>query len=101
MLATGAGNAFSLLIANILGVIFNFHTFGKLVFRSHEYRRIVRFTLVYAAIYATNLALLELLNATGLESRLAQACLVVPVALASWVLNKHVVFRSCNEKQTI
>ena len=84
----------ALLVANILGVLFNFHTFGKLVFRSHDWRRIVRFSLVYAGIYAANLGTLELLNRAGLESRIAQATLVIPVALASWVLNKKLVFRT-------
>lgn len=93
-LALGAGNALALLVANTLGILFNFHTFGKLVFRSHDYRRIVRFTLVYAGIYAANLGTLELLNRAGLESRIAQATLVIPVALASWVLNKKLVFRT-------
>lgn len=99
-LSLGAKNALALLLANVLGVLFNFHTFGKLVFRSHDYRRIVHFTLVYAGIYTANLGILELLNTVGLESRTAQAILIIPVALASWLLNKKLVFTRPEKRDT-
>jgi putative flippase GtrA len=83
----------ALLVATIVGVFFNFLTFGGLAFRRLEARRLPRFVLAYAVIYAVNVALLEgVRRTTGLGPIVAQlACLVV-VAPAAYLLLKAKVF---------
>ena len=46
------------LLGTILGVIFNFHSIGKLVFGTHDYRLIVRFFGVYGITYVLSIIFL-------------------------------------------
>jgi putative flippase GtrA len=82
----------ALLIATVLGVFFNFLTFGGFAFRRLEAQRLPRFLLAYALIYLFNLALLEGLRAaTGIGPIVAQlACLVVVAPMAYLVLRAKV-----------
>jgi putative flippase GtrA len=85
----------SLLIATVVGVLFNFLTFGAFAFRQLDARRLPRFLVAYGLIYLFNLALLEGLRmATGLKPIPAQlACLVV-VAPIAYLILKSKVFRN-------
>jgi putative flippase GtrA len=85
--------AAALLIATVLGVIFNFVSFGTLTFRRSEMRRLPRFLIVYAAIYFFNLVLLEAVQRyAGASPIVAQfACLFV-VAPATYLLLKTHVY---------
>ena len=83
----------ALLGATVIGVFFNFLTFGGFAFRRLDARRLPRFLAAYALIYLFNLALLEGLRAaTGLGPIAAQlACLVV-VAPTAYAILKAKVF---------
>ena len=85
--------AVALALATIVGVFFNFVTFGACAFRRLEARRLPRFLLAYSLIYLFNLALLETVRAqTGLGPIVAQlACLVV-VAPTAYLLLRSRVF---------
>lgn len=89
----GAQPFLALLLATVIGVFFNFLTFGSFAFRRLDARRLPRFIAAYAVIYFFNLALLEGLRAaTGLGPIVAQlACLVI-VAPTAYVLLKAKVF---------
>jgi putative flippase GtrA len=82
----------ALLLATIAGVLFNFKTTGALVFGSSDTRLLWRFIAVYAVVYTANLAALALLQAAGIHALTAQALLVLPIAVASYLLNRHFVF---------
>jgi len=84
----------ALLVATVVGVFFNFLTFGGFAFRRLDVRRLPRFLVAYGFIYLFNLGLLEGLRAaTGLGPILAQlACLVV-VAPTAYLVLKAKVFR--------
>lgn len=82
----------SLLFANLLGVLFNFNTIGRLVFKNGNIQRIFKFIGVYLLIYAINLASLKIFNRCGLASIYGEAFIVIPVVLLSFVLNKWFVF---------
>jgi putative flippase GtrA len=93
MVLLGVGVPLSLLVATVVGVFFNFLTFGGIAFRRLDARRLPRFLVAYGFIYVFNLALLEgLRRATGLGPIVAQlACLVV-VAPTAYLLLKSKVF---------
>ncbi len=85
--------AVALLIATVLGVLFNFVSFGALTFRRLEMRRLPRFLVVYSAIYLFNLVLLQAVQRyAGAGPIVAQfACLFV-VAPAAYLLLKTQVY---------
>lgn len=82
----------ALLLSQVLGVLFNFRTTGRIVFSNRDNRLIVRFFGVYALLYGINLGLLKLLIACDLSVYVASALIVLPMALLSFALNKKFVF---------
>ena len=83
----------ALLAATVVGVFFNFLTFGGFAFRRLDARRLPRFLAAYALIYLFNLALLEGLRAaTGLGPIVAQLLCLVVVAPTAYVVLKAKVF---------
>jgi putative flippase GtrA len=90
----GLRPAVALLVAFLLGVVFNFRTTGAIVFRSHDLRRILRFVLVYVPVYFVNLGFLELLRRAGLGPLVAQAICIPPVVVATYIAMKTLVFRT-------
>ena len=90
----GLHYAVALLLATVLGVLFNFKTTGTLVFGSRNNRLIVRFVLAYACIYAVHVAALRGLAGLGLTTYAAAAVLLLPIAVLAFIINKSFVFRN-------
>jgi putative flippase GtrA len=84
----------ALLVATILGVLFNFKTIGKFVFGSHDNRLIVRFAATYAAVYGLNVEGVRLLKAAGLGTYVAGAMMIIPMAAVAFLFNKWFVFNN-------
>lgn len=82
----------ALLLAQIIGVLFNFRTTGRIVFANRDNRLLVKFFGVYALLYLINLGLLKLLLTMSLSVYVASALLILPMALLSFALNKKFVF---------
>lgn len=79
--------------ATVCGVLFNFQTFGRVVFKDFQPRLLGRFIGVYIVVYIANVAGLKLLEMAGLTDKyIAGAALVLPVALLGYILNKTFVF---------
>jgi putative flippase GtrA len=85
--------AIALLIATILGVLFNFFTTGRIVFKNKDPRLLIKFFGVYGVTYLINLFFLELFNGHQINILIAQAILMFPIALLSYFLNRTLVFR--------
>ena len=92
LLWTGLHYSLALALATVAGVLFNFRTIGGLVFGSTDARLLARFVLVYLVVYTGNVAGLALLQAAGLNAFAGQAVLVLPAAIASFLLNRRFVF---------
>jgi putative flippase GtrA len=92
LLWAGLHYTVALLLATVAGVLFNFKTIGRLVFGSSGSGLLWRFIAVYAVIYTANVAALALLQSAGLGPFLAQSLLLLPVAVASFLLNRKFVF---------
>ena len=80
--------------ATVVGVAFNFITYGKLVFASLNARNLPRFLLGYFGLYICNLTGLRVLARVSLDAYKAQALLVIPLAILSYVINDQWVFRA-------
>ena len=92
-LALGFGVTFSLVLATIAGVLFNFQTIGAFVFRRREGRRLVPFILGYSLVLGINWVILKWTMGLGLGPAIAQALLLPLIAAMSFGINKLLVFR--------
>lgn len=79
--------------STVCGVLFNFHTIGRIVFKNRNYKLIGKFVTVYGIIYVLNVLGLKLLSQAGLTNLyIAGIVLLIPLALLGFVLNKKWVF---------
>lgn len=87
----------AILIASVLGILFNFKTIGSLVFKTHNNALIFRFFGVYGVNYLLNAGGLTILKWLGLSAYAGQAILVVPLGCIGFLLNKTFVFQVKND----
>ena len=85
--------AVALLIATIIGILFNFKSTGILVFESHDNRLIFRFIAVYCVLYIINLLGLKAFATTGLNIYAAAALTLPLTAVIGFLANKRLVFK--------
>jgi len=86
----------ALLISTIVGVIFNYFSIGRLVFKAAGGWFVFgKFILAYAIVYLLNAALLALLTESEyLNAYLGQAACLVPSVAVSWLLMNHWVYKN-------
>ncbi|MEW5756395.1 MAG: GtrA family protein [Pseudomonadota bacterium] len=94
LLFLGFGAFAALLIASVCGILFNFQTIGRLVFRRLDARMLLRFFAVYIVVFVVNWAALKALMDLGASGYLAQAVLVPLVAVMSFLGHKFFVFNA-------
>jgi len=81
------------LVAQILGILFNFKTYGVLVFKNSDNSRIFRFIGIYILTYIINISFMFLFRKLwGLNDYEIGAILAIPMGLLGFVLNKRFVF---------
>lgn len=80
-------------LSTVIGVLFNFKTLGKLVFKNNSNALIFKFFVVYAITYVINISLLRVLKTLGINMYIAGAILILPLAVLSFLLNKKFVFK--------
>jgi len=78
----------ALFIATVAGVIFNYFTFGRLVFHGHGGRFVfVKFIITYVIVYISNAVLLDVLTRKFLFSPYVGQVICIPLSvLLSWLL---------------
>lgn len=92
LLTIGLHYSISLALSTILGILFNFKSFGKIVFKSKGNKNFIRFLSVYFIGYLVNLSGLALIMKIGISSLFAGAAMVLPSALLTYFLQKKFVF---------
>jgi putative flippase GtrA len=85
--------ALAMLLATIIGVMFNFKTIGIIVFKSNDNSLIFKFVLVYAITYLVNVAGLRMFDEHNFNMYLGGLLLLFPIAVISFMLHNRVVFR--------
>ena len=85
--------AIALLVATILGVLFNFFTTGRIVFKNRDQKLLFKFFGVYGITYLVNLLFLKIFDSYHVNILIAAAILILPVAILSYFLNRALVFR--------
>ena len=82
----------SLLVATVVGVLFNYKSTGSLVFRHNGESRLLKFVVVYSVIFVGNASLLYFLVSAGWDKYLSQLFLTPVAAIFSFFLFKSFVF---------
>lgn len=81
------------LLGQVIGVLFNFRTYGVLVFKNKNVNLLPRFIAVYVITYFCNIGGMTLVkNLYGWNDYIASAVMCVPIGLLGYVLNKILVF---------
>lgn len=80
------------LLGTILGIMFNFKSTGKLVFRNKDNSRFFKFCGVYGVTYLVNIAALKVFKSANFSMYAAGAVLTLPLAFLSFMLNRKFVF---------
>ncbi len=84
----------SLLISYIIGILFNFQTTGRIVFKNKDNSLLFKFISCYLLTFVINGSFLKFLTGSmGVDKYLSQAILVFPVAMLSFLLLKNFVFK--------
>lgn len=78
--------------ALVLGILFSFRTQGRLVFRNSNGRLIYRFAGCWVLIFLLNILFIFLFMQTGLNAYWAGALALVPCTIASYFVQKVLVF---------
>lgn len=82
----------ALVIAFAIGVMWNYFTTARLVFRVSGFQRLWAYVAAYLGVYATNALLLHMALRVGTNAFLAQAILTPIIAVLSFLL-LSMVFR--------
>lgn len=91
LVLTGMPAQAALLTGYGLGVLWNYFAHARFVFGQRGFARLPAYVAVYLLVLGLNSAGLEALLRTGLPPLVAQALLVVPAALLSYVLVSRVL----------
>lgn len=83
----------AVLIGIAICALFNFFSYSNWVFYNNNPKLLIKFIAVYAILYGANVALLHLLLIWVINIYVAQAILLFPLVLLTYVLNKNFVFR--------
>lgn len=82
----------AMFISNMLGILFNFKTTGKLVFENSDNFLIFKFVAVNVLIYILSLVGLKLFFLLGVDKYSAAVIIAPPMAVISYLINKKYVF---------
>lgn len=92
-LQLGLHYSLAVLLSTVLGVLFNYKTIGKLVFKSHGNSFLIKFSLVYVVQYIINVAGIKIFNTFGVGYEIGGLLMIAPLAIFSFTLNKKLVFK--------
>ena len=84
----------AIVLATILGVLFNFFTLGHMVFGNLTARTLLPFVLGYVVTLSVNIVVIEVLLHLGIHALIAQALMLPFIALMVYSINSKLVFRT-------
>ncbi|WP_441276817.1 GtrA family protein [Tardiphaga sp. 172_B4_N1_3] len=91
----GLAPELALFVTVVIAVGFNYMTTGRLVFRGNGGgKNFLKFALAYLVIYGFNVLLLRTVLAWGIHPLVAQALVLPPVVIGTFLVLKLFVFRS-------
>ena len=88
----GIHYSLAVLVATILGILFNFQTYGRFVFKNHSWSLLGRFVFVYTTIYLVNITLLLVFDLLVSNLYISGAMATPIIAYLGYILNKRYVW---------
>jgi putative flippase GtrA len=88
-----ASHNLSILIATVIGIVFNYFTTSRYVFDNIGWRKFPMFVLSYVLSFSVNVALLNALISCGINPIVAQALSLPPTIIVSYLFNATISFR--------
>lgn len=80
-------------LATIVSILFNFKTYGILVFKNKNNKLLFRFLMVTSFTYLLNIGGIALLEYFGSHNNYLNLTLMaIPVGILNYILNKHFVY---------
>ena len=92
LLFIGIHYSLAVLGATILGVLFNFQTYGRFVFKNHSWSLLGRFVFVYTTIYLVNITLLLAFDLLVSNLYISGAMTTPIIAYLGYILNRRYVW---------
>lgn len=89
----GLHYALAALLANSIGVLFNFKTTGKIVFKNSDNALLIKFFMVYVVVYIVNVITIGSLKEITENIYVSGAISTMICALIAYFLNKNYVFK--------
>jgi putative flippase GtrA len=90
----GLHYSIAVLLSTCIGVLFNFNTIGKLVFKNSNNKLLIKFIGVYTLLYFLNVSVIKMLSHFSENYYLIGLVAVFPMAMLAFILNKLFVFRN-------
>lgn len=88
----------AMLVGTLAGIVFNFLTHGGYAFRDMSARRVPRYVLGYAIVYAAGLSAFHVLHQVVRDPIACQAALLIPMALLSYLIMSRFVFQKRRDR---
>lgn len=79
-------------LASCFGILFNFNTTGRIVFKNSKKILIFKFIGVYFFLFLLNISSLKFLQIFSTNYYLTEFVTIIPLAFLAFLLNKFVVF---------
>ena len=83
----------AVLFSTILGIIFNFFTTGRVVFKNKKNHLFFKFVLIYGILYLINISIITLLNKISNNLYLNGAISIATLSIISFFSSKYYVFK--------
>ncbi len=101
MLYLGLNYQVSNLLALVLGILFSFHTQGKIVFFNKGRIAFIKYLLAWIGIYFINIWIISILIDKFFDPYLSGAVATIPISIASYFILKFLVFNTGRKSMPI
>jgi len=89
----GANFMIAAFVSQIIGMIFNYFSYGKVVFKEKlNIETLIKYAIVYTVLYLISITVLFLLQKLGLNAYGAGLCNLFLSIVLSFILNRTLVF---------
>ncbi len=89
----GVHYTLAVFISTCFGILFSFNTLGRIVFKNHNYKFLIKFLSVYGVLYFVNIFLIKTFYSIYPNYYLAGALTALIVPWFSFFINKFWVFK--------
>jgi putative flippase GtrA len=93
LLFFGLHYSLAVLVGTILGVLFNFQSYGRLVFQDYSWNLLSRFVFVYTIIYFANITLLLIFDLVVSNLYISGLMVLPIIAYLGYFFNKRYVWK--------